>query len=180
LVIWITGLSGAGKTTLCVALRAVVKPHLPEFVVLDGDDVRAAFGDDLGHSEAHRTRQFRRLQSIARVLAEQNLAVAVAAVYAHPDLLAWNRRHLRGYFEIYLKASLETVRRRDPKGLYAKADAGTMPDVVGLDIPWHEPQSPDLVLDADHPDPPAVLADRVVRAVPRLAERVGEPRKAAG
>lgn len=169
MVIWITGLSGAGKTTLCEALRAALKPRLPELVVLDGDVVRQAFGGDLGYDEESRVRQFRRLQSIARVLAEQGLVVLVAAVYQRPDLMAWNREHLPGYFEVYLKASLETVAARDSKGLYRKARAGEARHVVGVDIPYHPPERPDLTIDADHPEPPARMAERVIAAAPKLA-----------
>lgn len=168
MVIWITGLSGSGKTTLCEAVRDLVKPRLPELVVLDGDAVRAAFGHNLGHGEADRVLQVRRLQSIAKVLAEQGLAVVVGVLYARPDLLAWNRANLPGYVEVYLRASLETVTARDPKALYSKAARGEMPDVVGLDIPWHPPEHPDMVIDADNPEPPEVLARRLALAVPRL------------
>jgi adenylyl-sulfate kinase len=173
LVIWITGLSGAGKTTLCEAMRAALKPRVPELVVLDGDDVRQAFGGDLGYDEESRARQFRRLQSIARVLAQQGLVVLVAAVYQRPDLMAWNRANLPGYFEVYLKTSLATVRARDPKGLYRRALAGETRDVVGMDIPYHAPERPDLTIDADHPEAPDRLAARVIAAAPQLVSRMG-------
>jgi adenylyl-sulfate kinase len=172
LVIWITGLSGAGKTTLCDALRAALKPRLPELVVLDGDDVRQAFGGDLGYDEEGRVRQFRRLQSISKLLAEQGLVVLVAAVFQRPDLMAWNRASLPGYFEIYLRTSLATVQARDPKGLYRRALAGETRNVVGVDIPYLAPERPDLVIDADHPEPPKRLAERVIASVPHLARAV--------
>ncbi|MBI4322967.1 MAG: adenylyl-sulfate kinase [Candidatus Omnitrophica bacterium] len=165
---WVTGLSGAGKTTLCRALYHLLKPQLPELILLDGDHIREAYGNDLGYSEAERMTQIKRVQRLARLLAEQGLVVLVAALYAHPELLTWNRQHLRGYVEIYLKASRALVQRRDSKGLYA-AD-GTVRHVVGLDIPWHEPTAPDLVVDADHAPAPEVLARDVVEAVPRLAQ----------
>lgn len=171
MVIWITGLSGAGKTTLCEALRAALKPRLPELVVLDGDDVRQAFGGNLGYDEEGRATQFRRLQSIARLLAQQGLVVLVAAVYQRPDLMAWNRANLPGYFEVYLKTSLATVTARDSKGLYRKALAGETRNVVGVDIPYHPPERPDLTIEADRPEPPARLAERVIAAAPRLASR---------
>ncbi len=169
MIIWITGLSGAGKTTLCEALRTALKPRLPELVVLDGDGVRQAFGGDLGYDEESRVRQFRRLQSIAQLLAQQGLVVLVAAVYQRPELMAWNRANLPGYFEVYLRTSLATVRARDPKGLYRRALAGETRDVVGVDIPYHAPEHPDLTIDADRPEPPDRLAARVIAAAPRLA-----------
>ena len=169
MVIWVTGLSAAGKTTLCCALQELVKPRVPEFVNIDGDVVRAAFGGDLGYGEAERVIQIRRIQGLARVLALQGLVVAVGALYARPDLLAWNRENLPGYFEVYLEAPMELLLARDPKGLYAKSEAGEMTDVVGVDIPWHVPESPDMVIDAGRQEPPAIMAERVARAVPRLA-----------
>lgn len=169
MVIWITGLSGAGKTTICTALQALVKPGLPELVVLDGDAVRAAFGHNLGHSESDRVLQVQRLQAMARVLSDQGLVVMVGVLYNNVDLLAWNRAELNDYFEVYLKASLETVRSRDPKGLYAKRMDGSLSEVVGIDIPWHEPQNADLILDMDTPGKPDEMASRIAAAIPRLA-----------
>ena len=121
MVIWITGLSGAGKTTLATALYEAMKPRLPTLVRIDGDEVRALFGNSLGFTESDRRLQIQRLQSLATMLDGQGLVVIVAALYAHPELLAWNRDHFSDYFEVYLEASLELVRSRDPKGLYAKA-----------------------------------------------------------
>lgn len=169
MVVWILELSGAGKTTLCEALRALIKSALPSLVILDGDAVRHAFSHDLNHHEEHRVIQFRRLQGMARVLVEQDIPVVVAAVYCNPELLSWNRQNLPGYFEVYLSASLDTVRARDPKGIYADAEAGRLRDVVGIDIPFQAPATSDLVLDANNPDPPHELALRVARSVPQLA-----------
>jgi len=168
MVIWVTGLSGAGKTTLCTTVYERIKPQMPELVILDGDVIRRAYGNDLTHAEPDRVRQVHRLRAMAGVLAEQNLVVLVAVLYAHPDLLAWNRENLLNYFEVYLDASLETVMNRDDKGLYGAARRGEMDYVVGLDIPWHAPQNPDLRLDADAGKTPEDLAQDFINAVPRL------------
>ncbi len=161
-------MSGAGKSTLCDALSKIIKPVNPRFIVIDGDEVRAAFGNDLGFTESDRHIQVRRIQAICKILGDQDLIVAVAVLYSHEDLLAWNRKNLSDYVEIYLKSSLKTIRDRDPKALYAKALAGEITNMVGLDIPWHEPKSPDLVLDADAAIPPADMAHQVIRAIPGL------------
>lgn len=153
-VIWVTGLSSAGKTTLCQAYYKKVKPTIPHLVLLDGDAVREAFGHDLTHKETDRIRQVRRLQGMSNVLARQGLDVIVGVLYNNPDLLAWNRETLPNYFEVYLKASLGCVAERDNKGLYSASRDGTMKDVVGIDIPWYEPEKADLVIDIDKGDSP--------------------------
>ncbi len=170
MVIWITGLSGAGKTTLCEALSRRLKPHLPELTNLDGDVVRQVFGGELGYGEPDRVAQIKRIQSLAEMLDGQGLVVLVAALYAHPDLLAWNRATFADYVEVYLEAPLDLVRARDPKGLYAKAAAGRMPDVVGLDIPWHAPVNPDLTIDMTAGPSVDDAAQTIIDAVPVLAE----------
>ncbi|MDC0033831.1 adenylyl-sulfate kinase [Alphaproteobacteria bacterium] len=168
MVIWVTGLSGAGKTTLCFALRNLLKDRLPELVVLDGDVVRAAFGHDLGHQEADRIVQVKRLQGMSKALTDQNMVVIVGVLYNNPELLLWNQQNFPDYFEVYIKTSLETVISRDSKGLYKKAQSGEIVDVVGIDIPWHAPAKPNLTLDGDRPRPPLELAGLVAKSIPRL------------
>jgi adenylylsulfate kinase-like enzyme len=170
MVIWMTGLSGAGKTTLCETLNRRLKPVLPALTTLDGDAVRQVFGSELGYTEADRVTQIKRIQSLAEMLDRQGLVVLVAALYARPDLLAWNRDTFDGYVEIYLDAPLTLVQQRDPKGLYAKAAAEAMPNVVGMDIPWHAPESPDLTIDMTAGLTVDETADLVIAAVPALAE----------
>lgn len=172
MVIWITGLSGAGKTALSDALIAIVKPRLPTLVRLDGDVVRAIFGTGLGYSEPERVVQIKRIQALARELDHQGFVVLVAALYAHPELLAWNRANYSSYFEVYLDTPLAEVQRRDAKGIYTRAKRGEERYVVGIDIPWHPPDEADLVLDGAS-DTPEGLAARVIAAVPVLARAIG-------
>lgn len=169
MIVWITGISGVGKTTLCEALFRLLKPHLPELVVLDGDIIREIFGQELSYCETDRVKQIKRIQAIARELDRQGLVVIVAALYAHPDLLRWNKENFSGYFEVYLDAPLALVKSRDPKGLYAKTERGDMPHVVGVDIPWHAPTDFDLRIDASHAPAPDELALEVLQAIPQLA-----------
>lgn len=169
MVIWITGLSGAGKTTLSAALARLLKPHLPELVLIDGDVVRELFGSDLDYSEASRRRQIQRIQRLATWLEGQGCVAMVAALYASPDLLEWNRANFDSYCEVYIEAPIDFLRARDAKGLYAKAAAGQMPDVVGIDIPWHIPQRPDFRVDATRRESPDAIAHRIVAEFPQLS-----------
>lgn len=165
MVIWLTGLSAAGKTTICRAIWNILKPSTPELVIVDGDNVRDLFSQKLGYTEPERRQQIQRIQALALMMSNQRLKVLVAALYSHPDLLAWNRRHFDRYFEVYIDAPLSLVQRRDPKQLYAKAARGEMPDVVGIDIPWHPPATPDLVVDATLGESPTEIANRIICSI---------------
>jgi adenylylsulfate kinase-like enzyme len=172
-VIWCVGLSGAGKSTLCNAIRRRLAARGAPVVVLDGDAVREAFDNDLGYGEADRARQVGRLQRLAALLAEQRLVVLVAAVFSRPDLLAWNRERLPHYVEVYLRAPLASLEARDPKGIYARYRAGALQNLVGLDVRWHEPHSPDVTFDAVSFAEPDEMARRVLARLP--ADAWGEP-----
>ncbi|MGB0571186.1 MAG: adenylyl-sulfate kinase [Alphaproteobacteria bacterium] len=169
MVIWLTGLSGAGKTTIAEAMFGTLKPHIPELVLVDGDVIRELFGASLGYEEPARQEQIGRIQRLSGWLARQGQTVVVAALYAHPDLLAWNRDNLPGYFEVYVDAPMDLLRERDSKGLYAGADSGRTPNVVGVDIPWHAPQQPDMVIDAARVELPLDIAMRIILQIPDLA-----------
>ena len=147
MVIWITGLSASGKTTLCKAFEKKFRSTIPNMVLLDGDVIRQLYGNDLGYTETNRVVQIKRLQSIATFLEEQSILVIVAALYASKDLLNHNRRNFREYFEVYLKADIDLLKTREIKELYKQALEKKIVNVVGVDISWNEPVNPDLVFD---------------------------------
>lgn len=167
MVVWLTGLSGAGKSTIADAMVRIIKPHLPSLVWIDGDVIRDLFGAGLGFDEQARKMQIGRLQRLAHFLARQDIPVIVSALYAHPDLMQWNRDHLAGYFEVYVNTPLATVISRDTKGLYSNAIKGGMPNMVGIDIPWHEPINSDLVVETAETSPESI-AQKIVYSVPKL------------
>jgi adenylylsulfate kinase-like enzyme len=167
MVVWLTGLSGAGKTTIAEAMLCVVKPRLPSLVLIDGDVIRDLFGAGLGFDEEARKLQIGRIQRLAQFLDRQNIPVIVSALYSNPELMDWNRRNLSEYFEVYIDTPLETVIARDTKGLYSRARAGKLLHVVGLDIPWHIPESPDMVVSSAGVAP-ELIAQEIIKAVPHL------------
>jgi len=162
MVIWLTGLSGSGKSTLAAALCAAMEDREVRLVRLDGDDVRATFGNDLGHTEANRVTHIKRMQRFAKLLDNQNVDVIVSALFSRPDLLEWNRENFSKYFEIYMKADLDFLIQRDTKGLYRKALSGEIKDVVGVDIAWSPPVRPELIVDAATAPSAEVLAKDVM------------------
>lgn len=164
MILWITGLSGSGKTTLATALEKKLRPTLPNLVLLDGDVIREVYGNDLGYKEVDRVRQITRIQRLAHFLEKQGIVVVVSALYANDDLLRENRRLFRRYFEVYLEADIEFLKTRECKGLYRKAFNGEMPDVVGVDIPWHAPKNPDLTFDLPSGIAPEEMLETVCAA----------------
>jgi cytidine diphosphoramidate kinase len=149
MVVWMIGLSGAGKTALSLALHDKLKPRIPNLVRLDGDVIRAVFGNDVDHTVEGRRRNAERLSALSKFLADQNIHVIAAVLSIFPEWRAWNRANMTDYAEVYVKASMDTVRRRDTKGLYARALRGEIPNVVGVDIPFPDPESPELIIEND-------------------------------
>jgi adenylyl-sulfate kinase len=165
MVIWITGMSAAGKTTLSKAFEKLYRPVMPNMVLLDGDVIRLMYGNDLGYAEEDRVTQIRRIQAIASFLEKQSIVVVVAALYARDDLLQHNRDTFEEYVEVYLKADLDLLKQREIKGLYQKAASKETQNVVGFDIPWNAPKNPNLTVDMSAGQTP----EQVARTVYELA-----------
>ena len=161
-VCWLTGLSCTGKTTLSKAIYNEAKKEDIGVVLLDGDQVRSAFGSDLSYTVDDRIIQFKRLQNISKILSEQGLLVIVAALYSTEKLLFWNRGNFNNYFEIYLTASTATLNKRDIRGIYDSASNRKFENVVGKDIPWIVPKNPDLIINTDDDPDPAISASEIL------------------
>lgn len=160
-VVWITGLSGAGKTTLAQALCASLQADGLAPALLDGDEFREAVGDGLGHSAADRLAGARRLSRFAAMLSRQGVLTVVATVSLFREVHEWNRRHLPRYCEVYLAAPPEFLARRDAKGLYAARAAGGGGPMVGVDQAFDAPANADLVIDASAETALPVLVARI-------------------
>jgi cytidine diphosphoramidate kinase len=148
--VWITGLSGAGKTTLARAVVAAARDQGREVVLLDSDDLRAGISGRVGHTTAERRALARRYSDLCRFLASQGLDVICATMSLFREIQEWNRAHVPNYHEVYLRVSPARLGARDPKGLYRRAqDTPVVANVVGVDLPFDEPGTPDLVIDND-------------------------------
>ncbi|KHL76020.1 adenylylsulfate kinase [Pseudomonas putida] len=148
-VVWITGLSGAGKSTLARELADGLRGQGRSVILLDGDELREVFGTTTDQPQNFgrdgRLTLAMRYAQLCRVIAAQGHVVVIATISLFHEVHAWNRAHLPGYFEIYLKVPLEELRRRDPKHIYKRFDAGELHNVAGLDLPIDEPSAPDWV-----------------------------------
>lgn len=149
MVIWIIGLSGTGKTTLATQVVERIRQLNGKVVLLDGDLIRTLFGNDVDHTIEGRRRNAERLSVLSKFLADQGIHVVAAVLSIFPEWRRWNRENIPNYSEVYIKASMETLLRRDIKNLYARARKGEIVNVVGVDIPFPEPASPDLVIEND-------------------------------
>lgn len=152
MVIWFIGMSGAGKTTLAEKLYARLKREHGNLVYLDGNAFRKIFGNDADHSVEGRRKNAERISHFCRVLDEQQINVIAAVLSIFPEWQAWNRENFSNYFEVFLDIPLETLKQRDPRGLYASAEAGRAKNVVGVDIAFPRPPHPDLVINASDQD----------------------------
>ena len=166
--VWMTGLSGSGKSTIAYSAEEMLIRAGRAAYVLDGDNLRHGLNSDLGFGAADRSENVRRVGEVARLLADAGLVVLVPVI----SPFASDRKMVReaheqaslAFVEVFVDAPLEVCEQRDPKGLYARARAGEISDMTGLDSPYEPPESPDLRLDSDG-STPEELATRVVQAV---------------
>lgn len=148
-VIWLTGLSGSGKSTIANALEKQLFINGKHAYVLDGDNLRLGINKDLGFTPGDRAENVRRVAEISKILCDAGLIVIVALVspFESDRLAARAIFEESQFFEIFVKTPVEICQQRDPKGLYAKAKKGEIPNFTGLGQDYEEPVDPDLVLD---------------------------------
>ena len=153
-VIWLTGLSGAGKSTLALALERRLFDLGWNVYTLDGDNVRTGLNADLGFSPADRQENLRRVGQVAALFADAGMVCVTAFISPYRDERARARIAAgdRPFIEVWVRSPLEECERRDPKGLYRRARAGTLKGFTGIDSPYEPPESADLVIDTEHID----------------------------
>jgi bifunctional enzyme CysN/CysC len=149
--IWLTGLSGAGKSTVANALEQRLFALGRHTYLLDGDNMRHGLNRDLGFTEADRVENIRRLSEVARLMVDAGLIVIVSAISPYrSEREAARARFGAGQFvEVFVSTPLSVCAERDPKGLYAKARRGEIKGFTGIDAPYEAPESPEVVLSTD-------------------------------
>ena len=183
-VYWITGLSGAGKTSVGKLLYEKMKQKYPNTVFLDGDVLREVFGNDLGYTREERIKCAMRYARLCKMLQEQDMNVICCTISMFDEIRSWNREHITNYREIYVKVSMEELVRRNQKGLYSasmealkKQNQKDLPEqnqkglhrstienreVAGIHVEIEEPKNPDMILDNEGNVSVAELVDRVI------------------
>ena len=147
-VVWFTGLSGAGKTTLASALEQALHAKGKHTYLLDGDMVRQGLSRDLGFSAADRTENIRRVTETARLMMDAGLIVLVALIspFRQERALARSLIGQEHFVEVFVDTPLSVCESRDPKGLYRKARCGLISEMTGIDSPYEPPCRPDITI----------------------------------
>lgn len=150
-VLWFTGLSGAGKSTVANTVDHLLHQEGIHTYVLDGDNIRMGLNKNLGFSAEDRAENIRRIGEVAKLFS--NAGIFVLTAFISPYRADRDKvREILGageFIEVYMNASLDTCEKRDPKGLYKKARAGQIKGFTGIDDPYEEPLKPEIVLDGD-------------------------------
>jgi adenylylsulfate kinase len=153
-VIWFTGLSASGKSSISYALEKLLFQRGVRTYVLDGDNIRHALNSDLGFSYEDRSENIRRVIEVCKLFVDAGIVVLSAFITPlrrHRDII---RKHLieYNYIEVYVKCSIETCIKRDPKGWYKKAKSGEIKEYTGISSLFEEPINPDIIIDTEKLD----------------------------
>ena len=175
LVLWFTGLSGAGKSTIANRVEHRLLAEGLHSVLLDGDNVRHGLNRDLGFTDADRVENVRRVAEVARLMTDAGLIVLVSFIspFREERRMARERMEPGEFIEIFIDVPLEVAEARDVKGLYAKARAGQLSHFTGIDSPYEAPQAPELRIDAAACSVDEA-ADRIIALV-HAAQAAGRP-----
>jgi adenylylsulfate kinase len=150
-ILWFTGLSGSGKSTIANALEKRLHEMKLQSYILDGDNVRHGLNKDLGFSSDDRKENIRRIGEVSKLFIDAGMITITAFISPFRE----DRELARGlvdngeFIEIYIKCTLDTCEQRDPKGLYKKAREGKIPDFTGISSPYEEPFEAELVIETD-------------------------------
>ncbi|MBX3185593.1 MAG: adenylyl-sulfate kinase [Pseudolabrys sp.] len=164
-VVWFTGLSGAGKSTIADALAPELRAAGRKVELLDGDVVRTHLSKGLGFSREDRDTNIARIAFVAHLLARNGVAVLVSAISPYRETREAARKTIGDFVEVHVAPPLEECIRRDTKGLYKKALAGEIPQFTGISDPYEPPESPELAIDTSRETVDASVARVLAKLV---------------
>ncbi|OQA30232.1 MAG: Bifunctional enzyme CysN/CysC [Betaproteobacteria bacterium ADurb.Bin341] len=161
-VIWFTGLSGSGKSTIANALEVALHRQGKRTYILDGDNIRHGLNKDLGFTDADRVENIRRVAEVAKLMMDAGVIVLTAFIspFKREREMARELIGQERFFEVHVDTSLELCEQRDPKGLYHKARSGELPNMTGINSAYEVPEKPDFVADGS-----ATSVDEIVAAM---------------
>ncbi|MBD8522631.1 adenylyl-sulfate kinase [Lysinibacillus sp. FSL R7-0073] len=151
-ILWFTGLSASGKSSIANAFARQLYERCNQAFVLDGDNVRHGLNKDLGFDEAGRKENIRRIGEVSKLFIESGQIVLTAFISPYRE----DRQVVRAlvedgeFIEVFVKCSVETCEKRDPKGLYKKARKAEISNFTGVSAPYEEPENPEIILDTEH------------------------------
>jgi bifunctional enzyme CysN/CysC len=160
-VIWFTGLSGSGKSTIANALEKVLHAQGRRTYVLDGDNVRQGLNKDLGFTDADRVENIRRVAEVAKLMMDAGLIVMTAFIspFRAERQMARELIGADNFIEVFVDTPLAVCEQRDPKGLYKKARSGQLPNMTGINSPYEAPLTPEIVIDTAQHGVEAAMED---------------------
>lgn len=155
-VVWLTGLPGSGKTTIAKIVEGELRGKGVSVEVLDGDEVRKNLSPELGFTKQDRETHARRVVYISKLLSRNKVVTLVALISPYREFRQYARDTIgKDFVEVWVKASAETCRKRDPKGLYRKAQEGKITNLTGQQDPYEPPLNPEMVIDTESESPEA-------------------------
>jgi adenylylsulfate kinase len=174
-VIWLTGLSGAGKTTIAEAINASILKKGYFTKHFDGDEIRKGINSDLAYSVADRHENIRRIAEISKLFLDSGLVVICSFISPTEEMRKLAREIIGNgrFIEIYVNAPLEVCELRDPKGLYKMARAGLLKDFTGIDSPYEPPENPEIEIRTDLWDVPSSAKYIQRKVLPKIKFRQG-------
>lgn len=172
-VYWITGLSGAGKTTIGRLLYERIKEKSPNTVFLDGDILRKVFGDDLGYTKEERRKCAMRYSRLCAMLQEQGMNVVCCTISMFDSVREWNRQNISDYVEIYIEVPMDILERRNQKNLYHDVRQGMTENVAGVDLAAELPKTPDITLSNDGRNNPDQVCRELIKQMEECQLKYG-------
>jgi len=165
--LWFTGLSGSGKSTLAERVRDTVLERGMKVEVLDGDEVRTNLSKGLGFSKEDRDTNIRRIGWVCHLLTRNDVVAISAAISPYKEIRDENRKLIGRFVEVYCKCDIDTLKDRDPKGLYEKALNGEIKNFTGVSDPYEAPDKPEVIVDTANEDIEVSL-NRIIATLEQL------------